>query len=180
LFFYDRAPPGTETIARADVIEAHCQPDFADNPFGKVKPGAFLVLRGPLLRCAYSDISQAFADNNILRPLGASIWPAELDIAFHSMDSPMMNVVLENGTMSLRRSPEPPDNSDYVVSESQVDVLVLTMSYHANRVEGILLAPHHCKQGGYQRIGYVRLGMDSSLSVSWDCLRHWVTEVTEF
>jgi len=199
LVFYARAkiPSYTTTTALTEVIDISCQPDFEDNEFGKVKPGAFLALRGPLLRCTLSftrDTLKGHPEDDI-RPFDAHNWPSGVRFVRSTMDCSFEEFMTRDGKRSVKRSTAmlsgyaEEDNVKPEVIEAEVYALMLTYTSQPliqplwNQLDGILLAPHYSKKGGYQRIGYIYFAVDPSIT-AWTSrgywLQWWEAEVTVF
>jgi len=167
----------------ATFIDARCEPDFDSNEFGKIKPGAFIVLRGPLLHCIMSDPSYHGRKNDpenqgfsITRDVSG--WPANLEVYAEFMDFPLSGFLTPDGKRGVRRAvtKRPEQHFD------GADVYVLLLTAHwFGAPAGLLLTPRHDEGGGYQRIGCVDLRgePDNILGLQEQC-KNWMAEVTIF
>ncbi|KAK4444445.1 heterokaryon incompatibility protein-domain-containing protein [Podospora aff. communis PSN243] len=142
-----------------DVLQVHCEPEFEENAFGKVKPGGYISLSGPLLPCtARIQFELWHSKPTVTLHESRDAWPADLRVEDIRMDCPLSKYVVEGGKASLKRS------RGWQIDEglgTNVELLLLGEMQLgiSNPLVGILLAPRlEMQGGGYQRIGHVRLG----------------------
>lgn len=150
---------------RTSVIEAHCQPESMDSPYGRVSDG-FLRLKGPvtLATLTISPTPTVSLRSTAFRssPIKKNVW----------LDTPVRRLHLPgNCGTAIVRSPYP---KQLQKAKAQVTCLVLHDSVEVSNDSSVisrrvllLLAPSARRQGAFERLGIINLDLPTDKTKGW-------------